>query len=345
MLKEIKKKNIIWLHIVFWMFYSVLPFLTFVFNEKGLAHPAFIYSLITTFLNVINFYICYLLTTPTIFEKKKILRNLVIFTLFVTVFTAIRIVSVWGIYTAFDLLPANQIHINFGSIVTEFLETFGFSWVPITIKFTIDWYREQRQKTELINQKQESEIALLRSQINPHFLFNTLNNIYSLTLKKSENAPEAVMQLSGIMRYMLKESNHEKVPLTDEIEYLISYIKLQQLRFSEPNFIEFNTEGNPDGLMIAPMLFISFIENAFKHGNKKVVPPGINIYIKIADRKVELFVMNYLGNDESDNKDSNNGIGLENVRRRLELLYPGGHTLEINERDGKYIVQLTIEKL
>jgi LytS/YehU family sensor histidine kinase len=242
------------------------------------------------------------------------------------------------------VLP-DEYTITFGAVIYEFLNTLGFTFGPITIKFSVDWFREHRQKTELLTQNQASELALLRSQINPHFLFNTLNNIYALVYKKSDEAPEAVMKLSGIMRYMLDDSTGDKVELKKEIEYLNNYIELQKLRIADKEFVEFVINGEPENKYITPMIFIPFIENAFKHCDKSHEPPGIIIQIDILENKILLYSKNYYTNEEPQSKDLTGGIGLANVRRRLELLYPNRHKLAINSAENTFVVELELNEL
>lgn len=196
-------------------------------------------------------------------------------------------------------------------------------------------------KTELTNQNAVSEMGLLKSQINPHFLFNTLNNIYSLVYQKSEDAPSAVMKLSELMRYMVYETNSDKVALEKEINYLKSFIELQLLRLRNKDFAEFNIEGNIYGRTIAPMLLIPFVENAFKHGNKKSPNPGIVINLAIEDKSIRFDVTNYFQNG-AVNKDEIGGIGIENVKRRLELIHPDSHVLNITQTENQYETHLEI---
>ncbi len=230
----------------------------------------------------------------------------------------------------------------------EILEIYGemrasivAAFYALLIKFTVDWFKSQKQKSDLITQNQSSELALLRSQVNPHFLFNTLNNIYSLVYQKSDVAPDAVMKLSSIMRYMLYDANSDRVPLKKEIEYLISFIELQKLRMKNKDFVELNIVGDINEQLIVPMILIPFIENAFKHGSKKVVSPGIIINIQAVNNKISYEIINYISDDIA-NKDITGGIGLNNTKRRLELLYPNNHKLDIVQTKDKYIVQLEI---
>ncbi|MEL7121735.1 MAG: sensor histidine kinase, partial [Bacteroidota bacterium] len=202
------------------------------------------------------------------------------------------------------------------------------------------WREDENKRIELEKQSLNSELELLRSQVNPHFLFNTLNNIDSLVYIDQDKASDAISKLSGIMRYMLYESNTEKVPLTREIEYLSSMIDLLQLRLKSPDFIRFDIKGNPKGKMIPPMLFIPFVENAYKHGKKTGPSPGIDMELIISEENIEFKSKNYYDENRELNKDSVGGIGLNNVKRRLDLLFEKEHQFEINKDHGEFNVYL-----
>jgi two-component system, LytTR family, sensor kinase len=217
-----------------------------------------------------------------------------------------------------------------------------FAVYALLIKFSIDWFESQKLKSEMINQSQASELALLRSQVNPHFLFNTLNNIYSLVCQKSDDAPEAVMKLSSIMRYMLYDAASDKVLLEKEIEYLQSFIQLQRIRSRQPDFAELTIRGSINDRTIPPMLLIPFVENAFKHGSRNVPHPGIRILLSSEPEKTIFTVTNHVRKNTIASKDLTGGIGLPNIRRRLDLLYPGKYTLDINEDQGIFSVKLIL---
>jgi LytS/YehU family sensor histidine kinase len=212
----------------------------------------------------------------------------------------------------------------------------------LLIQLAIGWFDTQKLKTELMLEKQSGELALLRSQINPHFLFNTLNNIYSLVYKKSDDAPEAVMKMSSIMRYMLFDATTDQVILEKEIEYLKSFIELERLRIRQKDFVELQISGNVEGRTIAPMLLIPFVENAFKHGSRNVASPGIRIRLSVEEQEIRFEVSNHVRKNNDLTRDKVGGIGLNNIRRRLNLLYPGRHKLEIRSVDELFTVQLTI---
>jgi len=226
-----------------------------------------------------------------------------------------------------------------------FVNIYSIAGLFIAIKLLKFWLREQQLRSEMEQQNKTSELAMLRSQVNPHFLFNTLNNIDSLIMIDQEKASDSIIKLSEIMRYMLYDSNTDKVDLESEIRYLRSYISLQRLRYAKPAFVTFSIDGDCHGLKIAPMLFIPFVENAFKHSKRAVEPPGISIHITCRGTNVKLVVENFVENEKEINKDQSKGIGLSNIRRRLELLYPGNHFFHINRENGMYKITLSIDVL
>ncbi|NRB48559.1 MAG: histidine kinase [Saprospiraceae bacterium] len=204
------------------------------------------------------------------------------------------------------------------------------------------WVRDQKKQSELIQQSLSSELALLRSQINPHFLFNTLNNIDLLVFKDQQKASDSIVKLSEIMRYMLYEANTESVPLYKEVQYLESMVDLIRLRVKDPNFIQFEVNGNPQGKMIPPMLLVPFVENAYKHGKKTGQAPGISIKLEIGKVYYQLYVFNRKDTGHVEAKDFTGGIGLNNVKRRLDLLYPNEYKLDIKDELQSFEVSLRL---
>ena len=184
------------------------------------------------------------------------------------------------------------------------------------------------------------ELQFLKSQLNPHFLFNSLNNIYSLAYQKSDKTADAVLKLSELMRYMIYESNDSWVSLSKEIDYVKSFIELQKLRFKDGAAIEFTLNGEIDDQKIVPLILISFVENAFKHGvaNDPKNPIKINI---IANQKILHFSITNKKNNQ--NKDEMGGVGLNNVERRLQLLYPERYKLNIVNSATHYTSELMLD--
>lgn len=208
-----------------------------------------------------------------------------------------------------------------------------------------DWYVQQRNTIELENKNMLTELQFLKSQINPHFLFNTLNNLYALTLKKSDNAPDVVLKLSEIMRYMLYECNESTVPLSKELKYVENYLDLERIRQGERSDIKMTINGDPATHYIAPLIFIPFIENSFKHGINAGVESGhVDISIDINPDELTFNIEN------SKPKVFNNtfgkragGIGLVNVKRRLSLIYPEKHDIIIKNDQNLYNVKLKLD--
>ena len=199
--------------------------------------------------------------------------------------------------------------------------------------------RERWERTE--EEKVHAELSYLRAQINPHFLFNTLNSIYSLALEKSDKTPDAIVQLSNMMRYVLHETGKDLVPLEKEISYIRNYIELQENRFGNSIHLSVSISGNLDEKKIAPLILIPFIENAFKHGVNAEEDSDIRIHIEIREKDLQLEVANNKVTIETISAHQS-GLGLNNTRQRLRLLYPTRHNLEIKDDKQHFSVFLTL---
>ncbi|MVM40797.1 histidine kinase [Spirosoma sp. HMF3257] len=206
----------------------------------------------------------------------------------------------------------------------------------LAFKIMEDWLVHHQERTALVSERNTAELAFLKSQVNPHFLFNTLNNIYSLAYTKSDDAPGAILKLSELMRYMLYDSNGQaggtgRVPLSKEVTYLQNYVELEKLRVANANVL-FSVEGNTDLFRIEPLLLVSFVENAFKHGDLTDPSQPLVLDLSVRNGRLRFDTLNKKTNRQTD---AAGGIGLANVQRRLALLYPNRHTLHItNDRDS-----------
>ena len=209
--------------------------------------------------------------------------------------------------------------------------------MALVIKGFISWYEEIHLKESLRRKNYEIELALLKSQLNPHFLFNTLNNIDVLIQRDADRASLYLNQLSDILRFMLYETGNEQISIHQELQYIDKYIQLQQIRTAHPEYIHYAVDGRPGDLRIEPMLFIPFIENAFKHAEKKV-EDAIRVKFTFDDDKIVFVCENrYLTAPASGA-----GLGNELIRRRLALLYPNRHRLDIHIQDNTYKATLEI---
>lgn len=209
------------------------------------------------------------------------------------------------------------------------------------ISLVIDFYQREKHSKELETNQKEMELQFLRTQLNPHFLFNSLNSIYSLVRSKSNNAPEAVITLSELMRYMLYEVGKDKVLLEKEITYIQNYIALQRLRIKDSEDVKLNIKGDTKNLKIYPLLLIGFIENAFKYGTDYEGKTHIDIRIKIDGKTMNFLIKNYIGIYKKDSESS--GIGLNNIKEQLNHLYNHKYILKIENDSGYYVVNLILQ--
>jgi LytS/YehU family sensor histidine kinase len=210
------------------------------------------------------------------------------------------------------------------------------------LRFAVDWFEFEARKKEVENERLTAELNFLKAQINPHFLFNTLNNLYYLAYTKSENTTEVIAKLSQMMRYMIYDSNYPRVLLNREIEYMQNYISLERLRLNNQIPINFEIDGNTEHIWIAPFIFITFLENAFKHGvNNNNSRAWVNISIHLKGNECIYKVENSKLPITTANAEKS-GIGLQNVQRRLELSYPNQHTIKIQDTPEGYSVQLNL---
>ena len=227
--------------------------------------------------------------------------------------------------------------------LVSFVLPFAFlAWLArITENLVINSF----QKEQLEKQAVENELYYLKSQINPHFLFNTLNNIHTLVYKQAPAAPDAVMQLASLMRYMIYESNAPTVPLSREMEYLQDYVGLQQLRYKQSPVVDLKIVGDTGACNIAPLLFIHLIENAYKHSPSTLSPGDIEVLVEVKDDTLSFSVKNPVGKRISNKLDEPGGIGLSNARKRLALLYPDRHELDIYNAGESFALVLKIYDL
>lgn len=238
-----------------------------------------------------------------------------------------------------------------------FIDYYGFweiakfiiVYVAITslLKLSKGWFKyldTQRQIDRLSREKVDAELAALKSQVNPHFLFNSLNNLYSLALDQDKRTPDIILRLSSMMRYLLYESNVPTVPLGKEIEHLQNYVEMQRLRVGEKADIRIEFNGEPEGREIAPLLFLPLVENGFKHGIKGEISGAfVHMQLDILPGQLVFKIENNKGTVDEVEKGPARGIGLHNLRRRLELLYPGRYRLDVADGINTFTVMLKIE--
>ncbi|MDR1810418.1 MAG: histidine kinase [Prevotella sp.] len=229
-------------------------------------------------------------------------------------------------------------HLDLYSRSSQFLVVFI---VSTGLKAGTQWYAEKQRLQELENSMVQAELSFLKSQIHPHFLFNSLNSIYYLALSKDDKAPEAILSLSDFLRFVTTESNRNRIPLEKEVKMLEEYIRLQSLRASEKFELQFQVKGNLDEWTIMPLTFIPFVENAFKYGISAHVRCFIYISITVENGLLNFSCDNSIVSGIGD-RECSSGIGLENIRKRLELAYPACHSLAITTDSSAFHVKLQI---
>jgi len=329
------------LHILIWVVVFSLPYLLIRYpvneNRKDPDDNGFfLMNNLTGLLWVAIFYLNARILTPLLLYTKKYIYYILTF---VVLFGVIMIIH----YFLFTHLIHNRPFILRRSIGANLFPFLLAIAVSIVYRMILD-----RNKTEtLLRQRQaetmKSELSFLRSQVSPHFMFNVLNNILALARLKSELLEPTIFKLSTLMRYMLYETDEEKVLLQREIEYLNSYVDLQKQRIGGKVKLSVNISPAESHYEIAPMLLIPFIENAFKHGTVHIKVVQIDITMPVVNGELNFIVSNrYDALDSNEHKDKTAGIGLNNVVRRLKLLYPNKHSLLITKENDWFVVTLQL---
>jgi uncharacterized protein YegJ (DUF2314 family) len=285
-------------------------------------------------------YINYFFFLPRFLRQKKFWLYLLEFLLpfALIMFLRINIERYW-----IDEFSRTEEYLYHTRFVVQVVTTNLFIVIFVAmLRFAIEWLEFEARKKEVENEKLTAELNFLKAQINPHFLFNTLNNLYYLAYSKSENTTEVIAKLSQMMRYMIYDSNHPKVLLSKEIEYMQSYISLERLRLNDQIPIKFDISGNTENVWITPLIFITFLENAFKHGVSNNNPNAwVNIMIQLKGNECIYTVKNSKLKSGAGTTEKS-GIGLQNVQRRLALSYPGQYKIKIEDNPDVYCVQLNL---
>ena len=315
----------------------LLPYVFNTWDEKGETSSVDPYRSINTVTNFLwmgLFYLNASVFIPRLFYKKKY----VVYTLLLFCSFCVIMLLHGALFKPFVLGHT----FNFISSSVHNIIPFLFTiFVSATYKTLIDRMHLEKEANERRQENLKTELSFLRSQISPHFLFNIMNNIAAMVRLKSDELEPTVHKLSSLMQYMLYETDEEKVLLQSEIENLQNYIDLQRQRFSEKLILHVSLDVKENWHTIEPMLLIPFVENAFKHGTGLVQNPEIEIELKAENDKLYFIVKNKFIETETT-KDKTSGIGLVNVKRRLELLYGNWHHLTINKADGWFIVSLQL---
>lgn len=354
------------IHLLVWSLFGLFFFYQPVFSGADLTREYILRQTITLSLLVLAFYFNSIVLVPALLFRNQTVLYLVTA---ICVVISIAFVNRWtdrifiqnqrtgsatfqrsrlperDVSTAPGPPPAEpRMRLGLRDILTLIISglVIGISTAVIT---TQKWQKDNQERKELEKDKITSELSHLKAQINPHFFFNTLNNIYVLTSVDARLAGEAIHQLSRMMRYLLYDTQNEKTLLSQEIAFVKTYISLMQLRLTEAVEININIPTSLNDMPMAPMIFMPFIENAFKHGVSATHPCYIHIMFAQKDNQLNLTIRNSIMKDNSVSLDKGSGIGLVNTRRRLDLLYAGKYKLDIRQDDGarNYSVHLSLD--
>lgn len=234
----------------------------------------------------------------------------------------------------------------FPKILYEFVSLYLIVSLYGMFIFIRSWYRQQQTLQELKQEKIAAELELLKSQVQPHFIFNMLNNIYSSAFKKSPETAQQILKLSNLIEYSLYDSKKEEVLLEEELEYIRNYVDLQKIRVGEKLDVSVNIFDDINGILVPPLLLLPIIENCFKHGvNKSINPSWIRIDISTTNSDIIFKIENSIEKESKNAVIQNSGLGLANVRRRLELMYPNGHDIKIFQEENSFLLVLKLSRI
>ncbi|MCG2614103.1 histidine kinase [Terrimonas sp. NA20] len=344
------KKALIGVHLAYWFYFMIVTEFAnnLAYKNRWFALSDNIGLLFISNLVIFGFifYFNYLVLLPRFFKRRKFLQLILSWILLSISFVGLRYFFQEYLFLKY-FNTCNFCYTDYGRTwpiyaVNNFFQGLSsFIMAGTIIWFADDWLRSEKQKMRLQKEKVEAERAFLQAQVSPHFLFNSLNNIYSMVYHGSEDSLPAIQKLSGMMRYIISESHSVWIDLTKELLYLDDYIQLQKYRIKDAA-IQYTIMGDPASKVIAPLILISFVENAFKHGIVTDQANPVVIRMEIMNDSLKFYIANKIN---PDSKDSVSGIGLKNVESRLGLQYPGTHSLAVKTENGIFEASLSIDSL
>ncbi|MCD9185597.1 MAG: sensor histidine kinase [Pyrinomonadaceae bacterium] len=341
-----KKSFVILINLGYWLLYLLLLAVVFAAVTVQIREKLSWFSLFPIIFlylapNIVAFYISYFLLFPKFLFRKKI-AALIVFGIAACVISAFSVSFISVFFYGFDQPVFRDLREFAGFFFFLTLIAAVHAGIALVIRGFIQWFDEIKLKEEFAAKNYEMESALIKSQINPHFLFNTINNIDFLIAKDAPKASEYLNKLSDILRYMVYDTKNEKIALSKELDYIRKYLELQKIRTVNPDYINFEVGGEAESLTVAPMIFFPFIENAFKHTENNKQTNKIRIEISVEAGKI-VFECENSYQKTADNH-AYGGVGNELIERRLMILYPAKHSLETTNEDGIYKVKLTLNE-
>lgn len=335
------KYRVLLLHISFWALY--FSYRIYDIHAYVGLQQAFVYTGLPTAFNLIASYTHYIFILPVLFQDKNWKKYLLLLAALLVPVICARILVENQVYAQFAPNEDYFKTLKLSRIISTLWDTVTFLTFTGMIRFALDWFELENRRKQLENEKLNAELNYLKSQINPHFLFNTLHNLNSLVYSGAKNANDVIIKLSNIMRYMIYESGKERVPLASEIDYMNDYIHLESIRLNNSFNLDLKIEGPVEHVKIAPLILITFLENAFKHGVNDQEPDcRIAVTLSVTESDLHYQVSNKKIKSAKQNK-LKSGFGLDNVKRRLALSYPEKHSLMANDSDDTYMIDLTLQ--
>jgi two-component system, LytTR family, sensor kinase len=337
---SMKKSVVVLLHILYWLRLPPIVF-SVITGHITMDAASVFYQILPTLSNLLAFYFAYFLLFPYLLARKKVIAFILgsIATLTFVYWLAWSVFRSLHGYYDFSALPESVTQVSRYSFALYFGEVLSGYIAGCLLKAFITWYSDIRVREGLKQKQMQAELSLLKAQLNPHFLFNTLNNIDTMILKSPEKASQYLNKLSDMLRFSLYESSDENILLSTEIDYIRKYIDLESIRTNNSKFVSFQVNGDPGGLQVVPLLFIPFIENAFKHTPGKKTDHAIEIVITISNREILFRCSNIVAGPSE--KAKTGGLGMEIIKSRLVSHYPR-HTLEVQLIEGRYTVVLKL---
>lgn len=340
-----KKSIYTLLHLGFWLGYLVLVLIVMFLGTQGEEFEAgdgrYYFSFVTggaIVPAVVSFYACFYHLFNHYLQKQKIFQA-VIGGLLIALGAVATGVLFIALTSSVALGCVQQGWPYALSFMFAIAVVFGI--IALVIKGFLTWFDELKLKEELVEKNLQMELALVKAQLDPHFLFNTINNIDVLIAKDPELASNYLIKLSDMMRFMLYETKAELIPLSQELEYIDKYVQLQKIRTANNQYVNYRVTGKPANKLVAPMIFIPFIENAFKHTGNKKIDKAVDIDIQIEEDAILFNCKNRFEAQEAVTN-GQSGLGNDLIEKRLKLLYPGKHSLRIDRKEGYYIVALKL---
>jgi len=331
-----KKRYQIALHVAGWFIFGAWIFY-FVYANRTLSFSKGVDITVGLLFHLLIFYFNWYVLIPKYLARNRVLLYVTAVLAMLLLLAVLQAPIDYFVFPEFN--PGLTTLYSYERLLQYVLAGLVTTFISSALKVTGNYIRNERRNKELETQKLITELAYLKSQVNPHFLFNTLNNIYSLAYKHDPETPDAIMKLSLLMRYMLYESNDTLVCLEKEVDHINNFIDLQKLRLREQTSIKLHVQGDLKGKQIAPMLLMTLVENAFKHGLVSKNEIGIIMNLVVQEDGLRFSTTN---NTSTHKKRQYGGIGLENLRRRLNLLYPNQHQLTFEEKDGTFYATLKL---